>query len=142
MLAFFFFWLTICLAFFLIELTGISMFFFLSFSVGALASAFSAFFVYWIGWQILIFLGISGLALLLLRLAFNPKKFKNRVTNVDKLPGMHGVVTKSIAHGIVGQVNIQGQIWSARADGTQVLPEGTVITVIRVQGCHVIVKKN
>lgn len=61
-------------------------------------------------------------------------------TNIDRLPGMRGMVTKTIAPGISGQVKIEGQVWSARAINTDIIVEDTMIEVVRVQGCHVIVR--
>ncbi len=53
-------------------------------------------------------------------------------SNVDALIGMSGTVSLEIVPPHTGQVNLQGQIWTARSE--ELLPEGTPIQVISVEG--------
>lgn len=141
MLSSFLIWLTICLLFFIVELTGIGMFFFLSFSIGALMSAITCFWVPCLFWQALIFLGSSAVAVALLKFLVHPERFMHHATNAERLVGMHGLVVKAVTHELPGQVKVHGQIWSARSIDPQVLPAGTMVEIVRVQGSHVIVKR-
>jgi membrane protein implicated in regulation of membrane protease activity len=57
----------------------------------------------------------------------------------DSLIGRVGEVKKDVSPGnIRGKVNIENEIWSATSD--QVIPEGTKVEVIKVQGVKVIVR--
>ena len=111
------------------------------FAVGALGALLCA----WVGgnlWlQIGVFLALSGLALILVRpLA---KKFlapSYSATNADRVIGQEAVVTQTIdnLHG-QGQVNIAGQTWTARSQNDAVIPEGTLVRVLRIEGVKVFV---
>jgi membrane protein implicated in regulation of membrane protease activity len=58
---------------------------------------------------------------------------------VDALPGKKGFVTQKIFHNHVGQVQVEGQIWSAQSVHQEVLEEGTSVVVVRVEGVRLIV---
>ena len=137
----FFIWLSIVVLFFLIEMLGVSYFFFFSFSLGAFVTALLSLYTCTLEYQLLTFLGTSALFFVLLRLIFNPAKYtKNTVTNVDRITGMRGIVTQTIAPALSGQVKVDGIIWSAHASNHEIIVEGTQVEVIRVQGAHVIVR--
>ena len=67
---------------------------------------------------------------------------KRVATNADAVIGKEGLVTEDINDTLgTGQVKITGQVWSARtADGSE-LPAGSQISVLRIEGAKVIVKK-
>jgi len=137
----FFIWLIVGLLAFFIELASVSLFFFLSFAVGAFLTSIVALFVESWAYQMLIFLGNSVASFIFLKYMFNPHKQGGVVTNVDRLPGMKCVVTKAIIPHVPGQVKLEGQIWAARSLGTEMIFEDDLVEVVRVQGCHVLVKK-
>lgn len=91
--------------------------------------------------QVGVFLALSGLALALVRpLA---KKFLTpgySATNADRVIGQEAVVTQTIdnLHG-QGQVNIAGQTWTARSQDDTIIPEGTLVRVLRIEGVKVFV---
>ncbi len=91
--------------------------------------------------QVGVFLVLSGLALALVRpLA---KKFLTpgySATNADRVIGQEAVVTQTIdnLHG-QGQVNIAGQTWTARSQDDAIIPEGTLVRVLRIEGVKVFV---
>jgi membrane protein implicated in regulation of membrane protease activity len=136
----FFLWLSVAIIFFFIELMGVSFFFFLSFALGAFVTALFSLWSVCLAYQALVFLTSSAASFAVLRVFFNPRNYHVHATNVDRLPGMRGVVTQTIAPGISGQVKIEGQVWSARAINTDIIVENTMVEVVRVQGCHVIVR--
>lgn len=137
----FFIWLSVVVVFFLIEMMGVSYFFFFSFSLGALCAALLSLYIPNIFFQALTFLGASALFFVLLRVVFHPAKYnKGLATNIDRIVGMRGIVIKSIAPGITGQVKVDGVIWSAHAITSEIIVEGVQVEIVRVQGAHVIVK--
>lgn len=92
--------------------------------------------------QIGVFLALSGLTLALVRpLA---KKFLApgySATNADRVIGREAVVTQTIDNlRGQGQVNIAGQTWTARSQDNTVIPEGTLVLVLRIEGVKVFVQ--
>ena len=136
----FYLWLSVSIFFFFIELLGVSLFFFLSFALGAFITAILSLCPVCLTYQSLVFLSSSALCFFVLRVLFNPCRYTVHATNIDRLPGMRGVVVKIIAPGVSGQVKVDGQVWSARAINTDVILEDTFVEVVHVQGCHVIVR--
>lgn len=91
--------------------------------------------------QIGAFLVLSGLTLALVRpLA---KKFLTpgySATNADRVIGQEAVVTQEIDNlRGQGQVNIAGQTWTARSQDDTVIPEGTLVRVLHIEGVKVFV---
>ncbi len=92
--------------------------------------------------QILLFAGISLLALLLTRPLVEKFQKKGKTfTNADRVLGCTAVVTYTIDNiRGEGQVLVMGNSWSARAsekDG--VIPEGATVLVERIEGVKLIV---
>ncbi len=93
--------------------------------------------------QCLAFVLVSGLLLFFTRPLV--KKYvtpKIQPTNVDAIIGREGIVCEAIRplEG-TGQVKVGGQIWSARTDEqTDCIPEGTIVTVLRVEGVKLFVQ--
>jgi len=140
MATFFLLWLIMALLFFMIELAGVSLFFFLSFAVGALIAALSSFCGLELLWQFFVFLGCSAIAFVFMSIIFNPNRYTVVRTNVDMLLGKKGLVKNDIVPGMMGQAKIGNEIWAARSLSTEIIVKGTLVEVARVQGCHVIVK--
>ena len=93
--------------------------------------------------QCLVFVLVSGLLLFFTRPLV--KKYvtpKIQPTNVDAIIGREAVVSEAIRplEG-TGQVKVGGQIWSARTDEqTDCIPEGTIVTILRVEGVKLFVR--
>lgn len=138
-----FFWFIISLLFFLIELGHPGLFFFLSFALGALFASATSFLGYSLVVQSAIFIISSIFSLFFLKswVRVYAKYGKHQVTNVDALRGKCGVVIKEISPEQVGQVKINGQIWSAKADGAKTIGVHARVEVLRIAGCHVMVKE-
>jgi membrane protein implicated in regulation of membrane protease activity len=136
----FFLWLIVSISFFMIELAGITLFFFISFALGALGAAVAALYAISLWTQVSIFFATSACAFIIMRFIFNPHHYAQRLTNVDILQGKKAVIVKNIVPGVMGQAKVKGEIWAARAINEEILFEGAVVEVIRVEGCHVIVK--
>ena len=115
---------------------------FIWFAIGALGGLITA----WLGgpvWlQVIVFLAVSALALMLVRpLASRLMKTSHSPTNADRVIGQTAIVTEAIdnVEG-KGQVNIAGQVWSARSQHDVAIPSGTEVKVLRIEGVKVYVE--
>lgn len=92
--------------------------------------------------QICMFM-LSSCILLILTKPFAEKYFsKNRVpTNAEALIGRTAIVTEDINNDeTVGAVKVNGQIWSAYTESGAAAKKGDKLTVVNIQGVHLIVK--
>ena len=92
--------------------------------------------------QIAVFLGLSAISLLLFK-PLSKKMFQNKVarTNADRVLGENALVTETVDNNLAtGQVRVDGQIWSARSAHDVVIPVGTEVRVLRIEGVKVIVE--
>ena len=92
--------------------------------------------------QIIVFILLSAVSMVLIRpIARRVLKPGYSATNADRVIGTTGLVTETIDNMEgKGQVNLSGQVWSARssqADG--VIPAGQEVRVLQIQGVKVIV---
>jgi membrane protein implicated in regulation of membrane protease activity len=111
------------------------------FAAGALVAMLAAILGAEVWLQILVFVAVSiGLLLALrplLKKYITPKKVR---TNVDSVIGSQGMVLETINNlAGTGRVKLGGLEWSARSGSGEVIPEGTVITVEKVEGVKVFV---
>ena len=112
------------------------------FSVGALVALLVSLVCPNVWIQAGLFVLVSLASLLLVRpLAkrhFRPKD--HTPTNVDSLLGHEGVVMETIDNlAGTGQVKIAGQAWTARSVSGAVIPKGTTVTAMRIEGVRLFV---
>lgn len=93
------------------------------------------------GVQIVLFLGVSGILLTLLRpflrKYITPKLVK---TNVDAVIGSKGVVTVEVNNELAqGTVKLGAMEWTARSTSGEVLSTGTQVVVNKIEGVKVFV---
>lgn len=93
------------------------------------------------GVQIVLFLGVSGILLTLLRpflrKYITPKLTK---TNVDAVIGSKGVVTVEVNNELAqGTVKLGAMEWTARSTSGEVLSTGTQVVVNKIEGVKVFV---
>lgn len=71
------------------------------------------------------------------------KRVKARVTptNADALVGRVCTVTEEISPVEGGRVKLGDVTWSARSEGGKVIPAGTLVKVLRIQGAKVFVEE-
>lgn len=62
-------------------------------------------------------------------------------TNLDIIVDSIGIVTKDIEPFKVGQVKVNGQIWTGISEDNQFIGVGTEIKIIRIEGVKLIVKR-
>ena len=134
------FWTIMLLVFIAVEAVTVSL---VSawFAAGALAAVISALLGGEIWLQSVLFFLVSGIMLILLRpLAkkhFTPKLTK---TNVDAVVGSTGKVIRQIDNdSAAGQVKLGGMEWSARSTSGEIIEEGTMIRVDKIEGVKVYV---
>jgi membrane protein implicated in regulation of membrane protease activity len=114
---------------------------FIWFSGGALLAMITSFLKLPIFVQVLAFIVGSALMLIYTRpAAIKIFKIGSTKTNVDSLIGKEGIVIKELQPFAMGQVNVKGQIWSAKPELDVTIPEGTRVEVVRIDGVKLIVK--
>ena len=133
-------WVGLVIIFALIELITLGLYT-VWFAFAALIMVFLSLLNISLAFQILIFLAISALLLFFTRpVAIKKFRIGRERTNVDSLVGMHALVTRNIGEFEKGEVKLNGQIWSARADDNSTISVGTKCEVLRIEGVQVIVR--
>ena len=134
-------WLIIAGLFFVgeIETVGFLIFWF---GIGALIAMIVSFFTSNIIIQTTIFV-ISSTILIFATKPF-VKKFadvKKTNTNVYSIIGKKALVIKTIdpIHS-VGQIKINGEVWTAESENNQVIDEGSEVEILEIKGVKAIVK--
>ena len=115
---------------------------FIWFAVGALGGLVVAGLGGAVWLQVVVFLVLSSLSLLLVRpLATRFMKTSHSPTNADRVIGKTALVTEAIDNVAGrGQVNISGQVWSARSEHQVVIPAGARVKILRIEGVKVFVE--
>lgn len=134
-------WLIIAGLFFIGEIATVGFLIFW-FGIGALIAMIVSIFTTNIIIQTTIFL-ISSTILIFATKPF-VKKFadvKKTNTNVYSIIGKKALVIKTIdpIHS-VGQIKLNGEIWTAESDNQQIIEEGTEVEILEIKGVKAIVK--
>ncbi len=134
-------WLILLLAFAALEgvTVGLTS---IWFAAGALAALIAALLHGPLWLQIALFLVVSILCLLAVRpLARKYINTQVQPTNADRVIGAEARVTEDIDN-IQGKgaVSIGGIIWTARSDSDEVIPAGSLVRVLRIEGVKVFVE--
>ena len=114
------------------------------FAVGALGALAAAALGGGLWLQIVIFLLLSALSLMLLKPLSRRWMAGHKAarTNADRVIGETALVTEDIDNALAaGQVQVDGQIWSARSAHDVVIPAGSRVKVLSIQGVKVIVER-
>ena len=134
-------WLIIAGLFFVGEIATVGFLIFW-FGIGALIAMIVSFFTSNIIIQTTIFVISSTI------LIFAPKPFvkkfadvKRTNTNVYSIIGKKALVIKTIdpIHS-VGQIKINGEVWTAESENNQVIDEGSEVEILEIKGVKAIVK--
>ena len=139
-----FFWLIIAIIAALFEIGHPGLFYFLSFSIGACATALSCLWIHAITLHVYIFIAATTCAFLLLRhlLAHYLTTNLHYRSNMHALIGKHATVIKTIDAGQVGSVKVGGELWTARAlDEVTSIRSGERVIITQVSGAHLKVQK-
>lgn len=106
------------------------------FAAGALAALLCSIITTDIWVQILVFVVVSAITLAVVRPLAKKHVFPHRVpTNADRVIGREGVITQAVDNlAPAGVVVVAGMAWTARSETGAAIPEGTVVTVKRIEG--------
>ncbi len=112
------------------------------FAVGALGAMVMAMLGFDLRIQLVAFMVLALLTFAFIRpLAQKVLKVGDTKTNVDSLIGKKGVVHVAITPYKVGQVKVNGQIWTSKAEEDDInIPVGQEVEVLRVDGVKLIIR--
>ena len=113
------------------------------FAVGSLGALLSAALGGGLWLQIAVFLILSALSLMLLKPLSRKWMAGHKAarTNADRVIGETALVTEDIDNTMAtGQVQVDGQIWTARSAHGVVIPAGSRVKVLSIQGVKVMVE--
>ncbi len=132
-------WLIIAVALAVIELVTINLVC-VWFVVSAVAAIFVSLATDSIVIQLAVFV-IAGVVLMLLTRPMLMKRLgkSNEKTNLDRVVGMQGIVTESIEPLKVGEVKVDGKLWSAVSD--ILIEKDEVVEIVSIDGVKLNVKK-
>ncbi len=133
-------WLIIAGLFFIGEIATVGFLIFW-FGVGALVAMLVSLFTSNVIIQTSVFV-ISSAILLFATKPF-VKKFidvKSTNTNAFSIIGKKALVRKEINSNSVGQIKINGEIWSAESENNEIIPEGSEVEIVKINGVKAIVK--
>lgn len=133
-------WLALIVVFFIMEAVTLDLFG-IWFTVGAFAAFLTSYVVEdWII-QTIVFVIVSIVLLLFTRPVvkkyFTPRRVR---TNLDRIIGEEAIVLKAIKPFEIGEVKVDGKIWSAIANENQEIAIGDTVTIVSIEGAKVIVK--
>ena len=133
-------WLALMVIFLIVEAMTVTMVS-LWFAAGAVVALLLSLLHLQIWLQVVLFFLVSGVLLACLRpLVRRHVAPKIVPTNVDAIVGTRCMVTAEIDNVCAaGQVKLNGIEWSARSVTGQIIPEGTLVRVERVEGVKVFV---
>lgn len=132
-------WFIIFLVLLFIELITINLVS-IWFALGSLAAYISTYFTDNITIQIIVFIVVSIVTLIVTKPLI--KKFRVREiqpTNLDRVIGQEGIVTKEISKNSFGEVKVKGSIWTATAK--EEITKGTQVKVLKIEGVKLLVEK-
>lgn len=133
-------WLIIAGLFFIGEMMTVGFLVFWL-GVGALIAMITSFFTSNIIIQTAVF--VISSAILLFTTKPLVKKFvdvKPTNTNAFSIVGKKALVIKEITSHSVGQIKINGEVWSAETENEETIPEGSEVEILQIKGVKTIVK--
>jgi len=137
----FFTWMIIALVCMMFEMGAPGLFFFLSFACAALITACMSVLYVEPVVQGIAFIISTVLSFAVLHYSVKKGEHKKVQTNVYALQGKQARVISAVRCELPGQVNIAGEVWSARSAHGQDIEVGQVVRILYVRGAHVIVEK-
>lgn len=112
------------------------------FTVGAVAGFLGSLFGAPLWLQLVLFAGVTVITLAATRpLVKKMIHFKKEDTNAGRCIGKEALVLHEINNQInAGQVNVLGNVWTARSDDGSVIPAGAKVLVKKIEGVKLIVQ--
>jgi len=137
-----FFWLILLFVFVIIEALTVHIVS-IWFALGSLCSIIGSTLGAPIWAQAIIFAAVSAAAIILTRPLV--KKFilpKNTPTNFEQIIGQSAIVCEEINNTeATGAIKINGIEWTARSDDGKTIPEGSSVSVVKIEGVKAIVSQ-
>ena len=133
------FWLVIFMILLLIELCTVNLVS-IWFAIGALGGVVAATVTNNVTIQVIVFIVVSIISLLITKPIV--KKIRTRKitpTNLDRVIGKEGLVTKEISKNSFGEVKIGGCIWTATSK--EKIEKDTQVKVLQIEGVKLVVEK-
>lgn len=132
-------WLAAAIVLFIIEAATVGLTT-IWFAIGALAAFVLALSDISVTAQIVVFLVVSVCLLVFTRRIFVEKLHAgSEKTNTDALIGLTATVEEDILPMQVGQVRLNGQMWSAICAGGETVPKGNMVEVKAIEGVKLVV---
>lgn len=133
-------WLILMVVFLVVEASTVTMVS-LWFAAGALAAMVISLLQGAVWLQVTVFVAVSAVLLTALRpLVRKYVTPKLTATNVDSVIGSTGLVTVAIDNvKATGQVKLGSMVWTARSSSGDLIPEGTLVRVEKIEGVKVFV---
>lgn len=111
-------------------------------AIGALVAMGVSFFVDSIVIQFATFLVVSTILILFTRKLAKKIEPQTVATNVYTIIGKKATVSTAIDNiKGQGQVKVDGDMWSARNEVDEIIPEGSTVEILRIEGVKTVVKK-
>lgn len=139
-----YFWLILAGIFVIAEIATVGFLIFWL-SLGSLCAMLTSFFTDNIIIQTAVFVVTSVLFIFLTRpLAKKLAKTDNTlVTNAFSIIGKKAIVIKEINPTLgVGQIKIDGQVWTAKSTNEEIISEGTEVLILNIDGVKAVVSTN
>lgn len=134
------FWLAAMVLFSVIEATTLGLAT-IWFAAGAFVSVIAAILNFSIPVQIGLFIVVSLALLAFTRpILVEHLRVGRHKTNLDVIIDSIGLVTKDIEPFKVGQIKVNGQIWTATTEDKNTITKDTKVKVIKIEGVKLIVK--
>ena len=113
------------------------------FVFGSLAALAAAFLNASLGAQVALFVLVSAVTLALTRpMVRRLMRRRGEPTNLDRVVGETGRVTETIDNeNTTGAVYIDGKTWTARSEDGDVIARGSMVTIVRMEGVKLFVRK-
>ena len=113
------------------------------FAAGAVAGLIAAWLGAGVAAQVVLFAVVSAAALAVTRpLVRRYAAGKAVPTNLDRVLGDTGRVTETIDNArSAGAVYVDGKTWTARSDDGAVIPQGTTVKILRMEGVKLFVRR-
>lgn len=132
-------WLVIMLFLIVIEIFTIDLIT-IWFIAGSIISMISSLFIDNFIIQFAIFVVSSVIFLIFTKPLLTKAKVKGNVkTNIDRIVGMKGIVTQDINKNSIGEVKVEGKLWSAYADKN--IKVGSAVVVLSINSVKLKVKE-
>lgn len=132
-------WLVIAIAMAFIEIITFNLVS-IWFALGALITSILSIFISSVPVQVATFTVSSAIIFALVKpFAKRFVGFKPEKTNIDRVVGKIGTVTKNISKNELGEVKVDGKYWTAQSKET--LNEGSKVEILSIEGVKLQVKK-